>query len=608
MKEYDFYKHRTYAVIIIVFMCFLFIGIKLFSVQIINNSYKVSAENNVIRKIIKYPERGWIYDRNNHLLVSNQKAHDIMIVPYQLEISIDTLRLCEIFNISLEKFQKKIRSAKKYSHYKPSVFIKDIDKETFVHIQENLHLFKGFYAQPKYIREYATKYGGNIFGYISQITKKLLKVNPTYTSEDLIGISGLEKMYESFLKGNKGVERQVVDVFGKYQGPFENGRYDTLAQAGQDITITIDIELQEYAESLMHNKRGSIVAIEPSTGEILCLVSSPSFDPAFFLGAKRSENFRKLYLDPGKPLYNRAISAAYPPGSIFKLINALIGLQEKQIKPGTLVKCNSGWNYKSILNIGCHQHTSPLNLRQSIAQSCNAYFCETFQKIINAKKKSSDGLLSWHQHATSFGLGEKFNNDFYNNKSGFLPKNTYYDNLYGKNRWGASTCISLGIGQDALLLTPLQMANIATIMANRGYYKTPHIIKYINGSIKNINTDFFNKKYCSIDSKYFSPVIFGMQTAIEGKNGTAKSAKIKGLTICGKTGTAQNPHGNDHSIFIGFAPKKNPEIAISVYVENGGWGSDLAAPIASLCVEKYIYKKTSRVDLENIIINKSINY
>ena len=608
MRDYDFYKHRTYPIIIIICICFLFIILKLFSVQIINNSYKISAQNNVVRKIIKRAERGWVYDRNNHLLVSNQKYQDIMIIPYQLDNQMDTVLFCEIFNISLDDFNKKMRIAKKHSNYKPSIFIRDIEKKSFVNIQENLHLFKGFYAQEKYLREYSTSSGGNIFGYIGQITNKLLVEYPNYSKDDLIGISGVEKIYEEFLKGEKGVERTVVDVFGRYQGQFQEGKYDTLPQAGQDIKLTIDIKLQEYVESMMTNKRGSIVAIEPESGEILCLVSSPTFDPAVFLGKKRSENFRKLYLDPGKPLYNRSISANYPPGSIFKLINALIGLQEKQITPGTLVKCNNGWNYKSVLHVGCHKHKSPLNLRQAIAQSCNAYFCETFTDIINSKKKSSEGLDNWQNYVESFGLNMKFNNDFYNNKSGFIPDSKYYNKLYKKNRWGASTCISLGIGQDALLMTPIQMANLATIIANHGYYKIPHMIKSIGNSNDSINPDFFKKIYCSIDSKYFSPVIYGMQTAVDGKYGTAKYAKVDGLKICGKTGTAQNPHGDDHSIFIGFAPKKNPKIAIAVYVENGGWGSDLAAPIASLAIEKYLYGKIKRSKTETRIINKSINY
>ena len=608
MKNYDFYKHRLYAILILMSICFIVIILKLFSVQIIDNSYKISAQNNVIRKIVKYPERGWIYDRNNTLLVSNQRAQDIMVVPYQVEKDIDTLLFCEIFNLTIEEFAKKYRKARQYSNYKPSIFIKNITKEDFINIQENLHLFKGFYPQQKYIREYTTEFGGNIFGYISQITSTLLKANPLYQKGDLIGVTGVEKIYEDFLKGTKGVERKIVDVFGKYKGPFQEGRYDTLPEAGQDIILTIDIELQKYAEKIMKNKRGSIVAIEPNTGEILCLVSSPNYNASMFIGEKRGENFRKLYLDPGKPLYNRAISAAYPPGSIFKLINALIGLQEEEITPATLFKCNNGWSYKSILNIGCHQHKSPLNLRQAIAQSCNAYFCEIFNKVIKTKTKADEGLNNWHQHATSFGLNAKFNNDFYSNKKGFLPKSTYYDNLYGPNRWHASTCISLGIGQDAILMTPIQMANLAAIMGNHGYYITPHIIKEINNSIDSINPIFFQKKYCSIDSKYFNPVIFGMQTAVEGKYGTAKSAKLNGLKICGKTGTAQNPHGDDHSIFIAFAPRENPKIAVAIFVENGGWGSDVAAPIGSLCIEKYIYGKVDRTKLEKRMFNKHINY
>tara|TARA_B100000579_G_scaffold197867_1_gene161748 strand:+ start:33536 stop:35362 length:1827 start_codon:yes stop_codon:yes gene_type:complete len=608
MRKYDFYTHRKYGIIMLVCVAFLFILIKLFSIQILNQSYKLSAQNNVIRKIIKYPERGWIYDRNNELLVSNQIAHDIMIVPYQVSSQIDTLFFCSIFKISIEDFEKKIKSANKYSYYKPSIFLKGIDKQQFADIQENLHFFKGFYPQPKYIREYTTRFGGNIFGYISQITPKLLKEHGEYNREDLIGVTGVEKIYEKILKGEKGVERRIVDVFGKQQGAFEDGSYDTLSNPGGDITLTIDMELQKYAEKIMQGKRGSIVAIEPNSGEILCLVSSPSYDPNMFIGNNRGSNFRKLYLDPGKPLYDRSITASYPPGSIFKLINALIGLQEKTLTAGTLFQCNDGWDYKSILHIGCHKHKSPLNLRQAIAQSCNAYFCSTFDDIISKYKSSSDGLKKWHQHVESFGLNNSFDNNFYIKKSGFIPNAEYYDDIYGKKRWGASTCISLGIGQDALLMTPLQMANLASIIANRGYYKTPHIIKLINHSTDSVDIRFSKKIYCSVDSIYFSPVIYGMQTAVDGKYGTAKSGKLSNVTICGKTGTAQNPHGEDHSIFIAFAPKINPVIAIAVYVENGGWGSETATPIGSLCIEKYINNQVERKELEKKIKNKNVNY
>jgi penicillin-binding protein 2 len=608
MKKHDFYAHRQYPVLIIITIAILLLLIKLFSVQIMDESYKLSAENNVVRKIIKYPERGWVYDRNNVLLISNQRAHDIMVTPYLLDSTIDTLFLCDILQISKVEFNDKMKQAKKYSHYKPSIFLKAVSKEKFADIQDKLHLFKGFYTQPRYVREYNTKSSSNIFGYIGQISKKLLEKYPNYTKEDLIGITGIEKTYEKELCGEKGVERKVVDVFGKYQSKLEDGKYDTLPKKGQDIVLTIDITLQEYAEKIMKNKRGSIVAIEPNTGEILCLVSSPNYDPSLFLGNQRSKNFTNLYLDPSKPLWDRSTSALYPPGSIFKLINALIGLQEKEITPATLFKCNKGWNYKSILHIGCHKHDSPLNLRQSIAQSCNAYYCSTFQKIIANKENSATGLDNWQQHVKSFGLNQLIHTDLHDQKMGFIPNSEYYNKKYGERRWGSSTCISLGIGQDAILMTPIQMANLASIVANKGYYKTPHIVKKINQSIDQINQDFFNKKYCSIDSIYFKPIIYGMETAVEGKHGTAKQAKLKGMKICGKTGTAQNPHGDDHSIFIGFSPRENPKIAIAVYVENGGWGSDVAAPIGSLCIEKYRTGTISRIRLENKMINKNIKY
>jgi len=606
MKRHDFYEYRKYPILIIICGAFLLIIIKLFFIQIIDKSYKLSAENNIIRKIVKYPERGWIYDRNQKLLVSNQRAHDIMVVPYQLTSSIDTLFLCKILGISKSDFIQKMKNAKRNSNYKPSVFLKNMSKDKFADIQEYLHLFKGFYAQTRYVRAYNTASGGNIFGYTSQISIQQLKKNPSYNKNDVIGATGIEKVYETILKGEKGVERKVVDVFGKYQGVFENGKYDTLPKKGKDITLTIDINLQEYAEVLMKNKKGSVVAIEPKTGEILCLLSSPSYDPVMFIGEERSKNFRSLFLDPSKPLYNRSTSALYPPGSIFKIINALIGLQERVINPGTLIKCKTGWNYKSILNIGCHEHPSPLNLRQAIAQSCNAYFCELFTKTINIYKDPSISLNHWQKHVESFGLNQVFQNDLYNEKKGCIPDGKHYDNLYGKKRWGASTCISLGIGQDALLMTPIQMANLAAIIANRGYYKTPHLIKSENKNF--INYDLESHQYCSIDSIYFNYIVYGMQTAIEGQYGTAQSAKLNEITICGKTGTAQNPHGKDHSIFIAFAPKKNPQIALVVYVENGGWGSELAAPLGSLCIEKYLFGKTNRSTLEEKIINTHIKY
>ncbi len=608
MRNYDFYKNRRHVLLITIWLMLLLVIIKLFSIQIFSHKYKLSAQNNVIRSIVQYPERGWVYDRNNILLVANQRAYDIMTIPYQVEKNIDTLKLCEVFDLSISDFIKKTKLSKRYSRYKPSIFIKGLTKKNFANIQENLHLFQGFYAQPKYIREYATENGGGVFGYIGKANNKFLKNNPEYNQSDMMGVSGVEKMYESYLKGKKGVDRKIVDVFGRVQGKYKDGQYDTLSVAGDDITLTIDIELQKYAEEIMRGKRGSIVALEPSSGEILCLVSSPTYNPSFFLGKQRGTNFRKLFLDPGKPLYNRSISASYPPGSIFKLINALIALQEDNITPATQVRCNLGWNYKNILKIGCHKHSSPLNLRQSIAQSCNAYFCETFKKVVKSKKTSAEGLNHWRNHVMSFGLNQIFNNDFYSENAGFIPGAEYYNEIYGARRWAYSTCISLGIGQDAILMTPIQMANIAVIIANQGYYKTPHIIKKINQSMDTINKKFSKKNYCSIEKRHFKPVIYGMQTAVEGKYGTAKSAYLDGLKICGKTGTAQNPHGEDHSIFIGFAPKNNPKIAIAVYVENGGWGSDMAAPIGSLCLEKYIYRDVTRVKLNDIIKNRKIEY
>ena len=606
MSKHDFYLNRKYPILILTMVMFFMIMGKLFYIQIIDQSYKLSATNNAIRKIVQYPQRGWIYDRNDTLLISNQISHDIMVVPYLIDNPIDTLLLCDIFNISKADFQKKIESAKKYSHYKPSVFLKSLTVEDFGNIQDKLHRAKGFYKQPRYIRSYHTSSGGHIFGYVGQITNSLLAKYPDYSRNDLIGITGLEKTYEKELRGEKGVKRMIVDVFGIPQGSLEDGKYDTIPKNGKEIQLTIDLALQEYGEKIMGNKRGSIVAIEPKTGEILCLISSPAYDPKMFLGNKRSANFRSLYLNPAKPLWDRSTSGLYPPGSIFKLINALIGLQENQIAPSTTFKCNNGWDYKD-LHIACHKHKSPLNLREAIAQSCNAYFCSTFANIMSAKKSSSKSLNNWEMYTKSLGLNKLLHNDLHQEKSGFIPNSNYYDKQYGENRWSYSYIVSLGIGQDAILMTPIQMANLATLISNRGYYKTPHIVKAIDKSNKNINPHFSEKIYSNIDSIYFEYVIYGMETAIEGKDGTAQLAQIKGITLCGKTGTVQNS-GDDHSVFIGFAPKKNPEIAIAVFVENGGWGGETAAPIASLCIEKYLTQEVNRKWLETEIIEKKIEY
>ena len=358
----------------------------------------------------------------------------------------------------------------------------------------------------------------------------------------------------------------------------------------------------------MRNKKGSIVAIEPKSGEILCMVSSPSYDPSLLVGQKRNQNYRTLYLDPMKPLYDRSTSALYPPGSIFKLVNSLIGLNEGVITKNTLFHCDKGWNFKSILNVGCHSHKSPLDLKQSIAQSCNAYFCNTFQRIISKKKSSAVALDMWEKYTKSFGVGDFIKSDLFSEKKGHIPNANYYDKLYGKKRWGASTCISLAIGQDAILLTPVQMANLATVMANRGYYIKPHLFKKILNEVNSKKPIYQEKNFSDIDIKFFKTVIDGMEEAVIGEFGTAKYAKKSNLDICGKTGTVENPHGKDHSVFIAFAPKVNPQIAIAVLVENGGWGSDLAVPIGALSIEMYLKGYIMDKEMENIIRNKRITY
>jgi penicillin-binding protein 2 len=592
------------------FFYFLFGGsavlllITLFGIQVINDSYKISAENNVIKAVTIYPERGYIYDREGVLLVTNQRAYDLMVTPRQVK-ELDTLVFCNIIKIDKEQFIKNISRAKRYSTRKASLFIKEISKQTAAELQERLYEFSGFYLQERTMREYPEKSAAHILGYVSQVPDYILKKDNYYKRNDNYGISGVESSYEKDLRGVQGTQYLIRDVWNRPKGSFANGEYDSLAVNGKDIELCIDIQLQKYAEQLMLNKKGSIVAIEPSTGEILSLVSSPYFDPNLLIGRSRSPNFNRMYKDVDKPLFDRSLLAEYPPGSTFKLVNALIGLQEDVIYDGTRFTCDEGWRFSAKLKIGCHAHRSPLNLIESIEQSCNAYYCNTFRRIIEKYPTAAEGYENWRNHVLSFGLGNFLNNDLYNGRKGRVPTVDFYNRQYGKRRWKAPTVISLAIGQDALVVSPIQMANMCVAIANRGFYYTPHIVRKVDGIPLNDST-YNVPKYTSIDEKHFSTVINGMERVFTGKHGTAKTARIKGIEICGKTGTAENPHGDDHSIFIAFAPKDNPKIALAVYVENGGWGSTWAAPIASLMIEKYLTGKSSNTKQEAFILNGNL--
>ena len=582
----------------------LLLLITLFGIQIVDDSYKLSADNNVIKAVTLYPERGYIYDRNGELLVSNQRAYDLMVTPRQVE-EMDTLSFCNIIDVDKEEFDKQFSKALRYSRYRASVFIKEISKQTAAQLQERLYEFPGFYLQERTMREYPQKSAAHILGYVSQVPDYVLKKNDYYKKNDNFGMSGVESSYEEDLRGTQGVQYLIRDVWNRTKGKFENGKFDSLAVNGKDLELSIDIKLQEYAEQLMQNKKGSIVAIEPSTGEILSLVSSPYYDPNLLIGRSRSPNFNRMYKDENKPLFDRSLLAEYPPGSTFKLLNALIALEEDVISARTSFSCDEGWRFSAKLKIGCHAHSSPLNLTESISQSCNAYYCKTFRRIIEKYPTAAEGYENWRNHVLSFGLGNFLGNDLYTGRKGRVPSVDFYNRQYGNRRWKAPIVISLSIGQDDLVVSPIQMANMSAAIANRGHYFTPHIVRKVDG-IPLTDSTYTIPKHTTIDEKHYKTVIDGMEKVFTGKHGTAKTARVKNIEICGKTGTAENPHGEDHSIFIAFAPKDNPQIALAVYVENGGWGSSWAAPIASLIIEQYLAGQITNTKHDAFILNGNL--
>ncbi len=569
----------------------VFLG-RLFYIQVIDDVYKLSAESNAIRKEPIYAARGSIYDRGGKLLVGNIPAYDLLYIPNQSGV-FDTLRLATLLKEPSDRFIKQIKKARAYSTYKPSEVVRQINQVEFAALQEWLYQFPGFYIQKRSQRHYPFQGAANVVGFIGEVTEPFVANNPKYHLGDLIGVGGLEKAYEEELKGQKGVRYVMVDVHNRVKGPFAEGDYDTTAVPGLDLSCTIDIELQALGERLMKGKRGSIVAIEPETGEILCLISSPGYDPNLLVGRQRTRNYNLLYQDSlNKPLYDRALLAEYPPGSPFKLINALVGLQTGAIDTTTTFTCHHGFHFGS-LHVACHCGTGyPIALKTSISKSCNNYYCTTFKRIVEHYPNAQEGMNQWSKHVKSFGLGGFLNNDLPTGRKGFVPDANYYNRAFGYKHWKAVSAISLGIGQGELLLTPLQMANVAAIIANRGWYYTPHIVKTIG---QKPNQRFRDKQYTAVNPKHFGPVVEGMHQVFEA--GTARGSRIEHIAMCGKTGTAENPHGQDHSIFIAFAPKENPKIAISIIVENGYWGSRWAAPIASLLMESYLTGQITRPEL-----------
>jgi penicillin-binding protein 2 len=579
---------------------FIVVGIiylmRLFYIQVLNDSYKMSANNNVLRYMTEYPARGLVYDREGVLLVYNEAAYDLMVTPRQVK-QIDTIDFCETVGITKVQFIKKMKQVKAYSPYKESIFEKQLSKETYAALQEKLYKFKGFFVQARTLRKYPQEIAAHTLGYVGEVSEKITKKNPYYKSGDYIGVSGIEKSYEEELRGKKGLKIMMVDVFNRPKGRFKDGMYDTTAISGQNLISSLSARLQKYGEQLLQNKSGAIVAIDPSTGEILACISGPSYNPNLLVGRERTKNYGKLFMDKSLPLFNRALMAYYPPGSTFKLLNGLIGEQEQVTFRETRYPCNRGYPVMGG-KPKCHPHPSPMDLPGAVSTSCNSYFCYVFRSIIDNRKKYPNvvvGYNAWRDYVLSFGVGVKIHTDLPQELPGNVPTQKYYDKYFGKNGWKSSTIVSLSIGQGELGVTPLQMANIICSIANKGYYYTPHIVKGI-GDKKKPRDEYKIKHYTKVESQYFEPIIDGMQGAVD--HGTSTAAKLKDIIVCGKTGTAQNPHGKDHSVFVAFAPRDNPKIAVAVLVENGGWGATWAVPIGGLMIEKYLRDSISKPDME----------
>ena len=603
---------KEYLLAIFIISISLIYLFQLFNLQIFNDDYQLLSESNAIYKKTIYPERGLIYDRNNKLIVANQPSYDLMLIPENLK-AFDTLEICSILKIDSNLLLKKINEAKSFSIKLPSIILRQITKEQNALFQEKIWKYPGFFIQKKSLRDYKISIASNLLGYISEVNENEINDQSYYNIGELIGRQGIEKSYEKILRGKKAVKYFQKDRFNRIIGPYKNGIYDTDVEIPKNITLTIDSELQNYGEKLMQNKRGGIVAIEPDSGEVLALITAPSYDSNLLIGRDRSKNFKTLLNDTiNKPLFDRGLQAEYSPGSPFKTLNALIGLQENIINNNTKFKCDEGHYYAPGAFMACHNKKGTYNnLLSAIYNSCNTFFAKTYKNIIDSKESPFEGINMWNSHLKSFGLGDYLGYDLNIGRPGFIPDGNYYNFWYPQKNWGSVTTISNSIGQGEILTTPIQMANFTSAIANRGYYIKPHFVKIKS---KKIHDSLYPKKMTSIDPEFFEPVIEGMHKVIE--EGTGKIAKIPGLEVCGKTGTAENfiklngikTQLTDHSIFIAFAPKKNPKIALAVFVENGYWGSRWAAPIASLMIEKYIFSTTKRKWLENRMYNGSLEF
>lgn len=575
-------KYIIQAIFIVIGFVFL---LRLFFLQVIDNDYKLSAQNNVLRYITQYPARGLVHDRDGELLIYNEASYDLLVTPRQVG-SIDTILLCNLLKINTDDFKKRLAQAKKYSSHKPSVFLKQISKEDYGYLEEQLFKFPGFFVQARTLRKYPKVIAAHLLGFVGEVNQRDLKKDAYYRIGDYVGKSGIEYFYEKELRGEKGLEVKMVDVFNREKGSFQNGKYDTIAVSGNDLYLSISSKLQAYGELLMKGKKGSIVAIEPKSGEILSLISSPTYDPNLLIGRIRNKNFSKLSNDTLEPLFNRAIMAQYPPGSTFKPISALIGLNDGVLHPYTKYSCQGTVSSPIVCS---HNHESPLSLEHAIEQSCNPYFWKVYKSILEQEKFETiqEGYEHWRTDVMKFGIGKKLPADLMGQRNGNLPNYTYFDKYYGKRGWKATTTRSLSVGQGEIELTPLQLANVAVIFANRGYYFPPHIM-IASGKEKTKNVKYINRIETGFPINYFEEVIKGMELVYEGEHGSARYYKSKSIKICGKTGSSQNPFGDSHSVFIAFAPVDDPQIAIAVMIENIGFGSTWAAPIATLMIKKYL--------------------
>ncbi len=606
------YEGRRYVIASVVVITLLVYIAQLFNLQILSPEYRNFADSNAFFRRTLYPARGAIYDRNGELLVYNQPTYDVMMVVREMK-AFDTLDFCNTLNIDkatfkqLEADMKDPRKNPGYSSYTPQLFMSQLDVEEYGLLQEKLYKFPGIYIQNRTERQYKYPYMGLILGYVAEVDKNKMAADPYYVRGDYVGKSGVELSHEEDLRGEKGVEVLLRDAHGRVQGKYRDGEFDKMPVSGRDLTLSIDVNLQAYGEYLMQNKIGSIIMIEPKTGEILCMVAAPSYDPSILTGKNFSQNYLKLERDPYKPLINRAISGLYPPGSTFKPSQGLVFLQEGIITADTRYSCFGGYPPLGG-RPACHGHASPLNLQPALATSCNSFFCYGLNAMLNDRTKYGSTIEAfevWKEHMVDLGFGYKTDVDLPSEKRGFIPNSKYYSNAFKTDRWVAHNIISIAIGQGEILATPLQLANYTAIIANRGYYYKPHVVKARKGAPP--DTLYSKRRESNILPEHFELTIEGMADAV--RYGTCRRANMEPyFTVCGKTGTAENPHGEDHSLFIGFAPKDDPQVAIAVIVENGGFGATNAVPIGRLMMQKYLMGEIMPQDkvLEETIANRVI--